>query len=180
MKIRIILSLLTTLLISHVNGTGLSFQTLNPTVGDILKADNSTTLDDGALFRFGTVTDDDFTGFTSITQYEAVFTQLGSNTFSGGEVTGVLSTGSVAGNVDLYGIVYSGSSLADPESAFFFIGTTPALSSLSGAPISSTVLYGSKVGNNINLAPAVIPEPSTFAAIAGLLALGWVMARRRR
>lgn len=48
--------------------------------------------------------------------------------------------------------------------------------SLSGGTIS----YASDVDATFHLNMAAIPEPSTYAALAGALALGWVIYRRRR
>lgn len=65
------------------------------------------------------------------------------------------------------------------------VTTTSATSGLgtftvdfSGANTWDTTLVGQ--AGSLSLASIVVPEPSTYAAIAGLLALGAVMVRRRR
>ncbi|ADE55386.1 PEP-CTERM sorting domain-containing protein [Coraliomargarita akajimensis] len=155
--------------------TGVNFQT---TLGDVLLADNSTTLENGALLRIGTMSTSDFTGFTTIGDYEGVFSELGTSSFSGGEASLVLLPGATTAGTALYGIAYAGATSGNAESAVFYLGDAPDLGLLSSTPSGSTVLYGTKTDNNINL--AAVPEPSTAAALAGIAALGYVVARRRR
>lgn len=73
--------------------------------------------------------------------------------------------------------------LATPTWKVPFIG--PASMSTAALATSGTtaltnpdILFGSYDGTNFRLAP--IPEPSTYAALFGLVALGYVVWRRRR
>lgn len=62
-------------------------------------------------------------------------------------------------------------------SSSWIMPTDLGLASLTSSLIGETgVIYGSKVGNNYHL----VPEPSTYAMLAGALALGYVMVRRRK
>ncbi len=80
---------------------------------------------------------------------------------------------------------FNGSSLVATSGAF----TTPVVydfdSTGSGVTANSITFTWDRTGSQqygaINgLAIVAVPEPSTYAAIAGFLALGWVMLRRRQ
>jgi len=87
--------------------------------------------------------------------------------FSGGDGTGIDTN---SDNIDLVNVVIGGSLtasgvvIASAGSAFDLNGTTnPSF----GAP-------------SLEISLVAVPEPSAFAALAGLCALGAVMVRRRR
>ena len=119
-----------------------------------------------------------FSTFTSSTSATASFfignTSVGSGAIT--DLTGGISTGHLFGIIvfensttttlesDTYRIFTDSSWLVGTDGTFNFGGGAdyPALSS------ASPVYTGS------------IPEPSTYAALSGLLALSWVMLRRRR
>jgi len=160
--------------------TGLSFQTLAPTVGDIVQSDDSTSISLSAVVSFGTITGDAST-FTSFTDYTSSFSLLGSGTVGPAalnNVTGSIASGSLAEGVELWMLV---DDTAIGSVGAFFLGSTPGLGLLVSTPTSAVAGAGgtwSSTGNNLQL--SVVPEPSTYAALSGLLALGYVMVRRRR
>tara|TARA_B110000093_G_C12855979_1_gene361380 strand:+ start:447 stop:995 length:549 start_codon:yes stop_codon:yes gene_type:complete len=159
--------------------TGLSFQTLAPTVGDILQADDSTAISLAASVTFGTVAGDAGT-FTSFADYTGAFATLATGALSAGavtEVTGSIVSGSLAGGVDLWMLVTD----TNGANGAFYLGATPGLGFLVGTPSTAVAGAGgtwSATGSNVQL--SAVPEPSTFAALAGLCALSFVMVRRRR
>jgi hypothetical protein len=80
------------------------------------------------------------------------------------------------GNVsagDDYGLIWfsTGSATLGTSDTFGFqdFGTLPS--------DGSTISNGGTPGLALN---AIVPEPSTYAALAGVFALGYVMVRRRR
>jgi hypothetical protein len=169
---KLILSLIVAAPLS-VFATGLSFQTLAPTVGDIFQSDESI---------FATTASIDF----GITAYDAAgaagkdfatiqseFTSSVSSNFDGaGNVTGAISAGVLAAGAHVWAIIDE----ADEYGAFY-LGSTPSLGVLASNPQVATAVIGTKVGNN--LYTVAVPEPSTAGLLAGLLALGSVMLRRR-
>ncbi len=156
--------------------TGLVFNTDS---GEILQS-NSDVIADGALIRFGKLSS---TAGSTIGDFEANFEEIITASFSGGDVSVVSLPpsspfGDEVGNI-IYGIAYAGASSGNVAAAVFEVGEIPSFGFLTAGPQTVTnVLYGTKSGNNILLSP--VPEPSTYAAISGFLALGWVMLRRRR
>jgi len=179
MKKTLSLSLLLVAGVSSSYATGLSFQTLSPIAGEFRLSDGTSTVTSGSLIRFGTMSVSDFTGFTTIGQFESVFTELSTGAFTiGGDATGSIATGTIGEGVSLFAIAYNGLTVGNVESAVISLGSTPSFGPLAGSPATSTALYGSNSGSNINFAP--VPEPSTYAALAGLFALSFVMVRRRR
>jgi hypothetical protein len=169
---KLILSLIVAAPLS-VFATGLSFQTLAPTVGDIFQSDGSI---------FATTASIDF----GITAYDAAgaagkdfatiqseFTSsVSSNFVGGGNVTGAISAGALAAGAHVWAIIDEGA-----QYGAFYLGSTPSLGVLASNPQVATAVVGvsTKVGNNLY----TIPEPSTAGLLAGLLALGSVMLRRR-
>ena len=158
--------------------TGLSFQTLAQPAGDILQADDSTAISLAASVTFGTVTGDTST-FTSFADYTSNFTLLGTGAVAAGapnNVTASIAGGTLAEGVDLWMLVDD----SNGKEGAFFLGSTPGLGVLVGSPSVAVAGAGgtwSATGSNVQLA---VPEPSTYAALSGLLALGYVMVRRRR
>jgi len=143
------------------------------------------------------ITDDIWTGAeSSITDVESagIFAFMNANGYAaGGSIaaapvspsffptfTGVLNSGSagnhavlvVTGNVggtDYLGVVAT-------TAVTLGLGALP-VGFLTGANSWDTTLLGT--AGSLNLA-SVVPEPSTYAALAGLCALSFVMVRRRR
>lgn len=154
--------------------TGLSFQTLNPTVGDVRDSAGAA-FASGTVASFGSISADT-SSFSSFAEYASAFTSLGSNTFNAaGELTGptTLGAGNVAAGTNLWLLIDTGT-----QQGAFSLGTTPSLGVLVANPSTATAGWGTKVGNNLQT--AIVPEPSTYAMFAGALALGYVMIRRRK
>jgi hypothetical protein len=164
-------------------GIGLNFNTFG--TSDFKLADTTTALSENSLIQFGVISVDTST-FTTMAQFESAFVQVGASEALGATGDIFYSAGDVySAGATVYGLVYNTSSAATAtQAAAFLIGETPNLGTLAGNVELSNVgtgfgIYGSGGnGGNINL--AAVPEPSTFAALAGLCALGAVMVRRRR
>ena len=151
--------------------TGLSFQTLNPTVGDVFQSDGSI-FGPGANITFG-ITTYDAAGSAgkSFTEIQADFTQYAvAAVQTSGDMTASIAAGTLAAGAHIWGIIDEGA-----QYDAFYLGSAPSLGVLAGIPSAATAVYGSKVGNDLYS----IPEPSSAALLAGLLALGSVMLRRR-
>jgi hypothetical protein len=168
--------------------TGLSFQTLNPSVGDVLTS-TSSEIDLSSSVRFGTLTGnvDYATGIGSYSTYadfNTAFTSLVTASViesTPNNLTASASAGDLSASLNLWVLIDTGS-----EQGVFYSGVTPGLGQLVVTPQliaagtgSANVAIGSFSGNNM-LTAVPVPEPATYAALAGLCALGAVMVRRRR
>jgi len=146
------------------------------------------------------------TGSLGVLTLNGVNTYIGGTTVSSGALatgaTGTFGSGdiTVANGAKL--TLGNANSIADTASLFFGTGTTitlnsgtetvNALSSLSGTFIEAgtwtATELNAKFGGSIFagagswtvLTPSAIPEPSTYAALAGLGILGFVIYRRRK
>jgi hypothetical protein len=168
-----------------LHATGLSFQTINSDVGDILTSSGSELALD-ATISFGTLDGNldlsDTTSYTSFDDFYSEFTLLTTGTVieaSPNNVIATLAASTLSSGLNIWLLVESGS-----EVGVFYIGETPSLNQLVSTPELVTlgtsgagVAIGSVSGSNLLL--SAVPEPSAYAAIAGLLALSWVMVRRR-
>jgi hypothetical protein len=160
-------------------GTGLSFQTLAPTAGEILTSGGEVIVAPQSA-DFGTLSGNldlsDTGSFTSFTDYSGIFSSLTTVSFnSSGDL--LASTGD---NAPGYGQGTNVWLLIDTgvEQGAFYLGSTPELGVLTSTPtLAGGPGWGSSSGGNLLLQP--VPEPSSFALLSGLLALGWVATRRR-
>ena len=167
---KLILSLIVAAPLS-VFATGLSFQTLNPTVGDVFQSDGSI-FGPGANINFG-ITTYDAAGSAgkSFAEIQTDFTQYAvAAVQSTGDMTASIGAGTLAAGAHIWAIADEGA-----EYGAFYLGSAPSLGVLAGIPSAATAVYGSKVGNDLY----TVPEPSSAALLAGMLALGSVMLRRR-
>ena len=158
-----------------VSATGLSFQTFAPTAGDILTSSSGSIADGVTVFAGTLAANADFAATSAFSQYSeftAGFSQLGMGTFAAGNVSVSIPTGSISAGLNLWLLVDN-----TIEQGAFFLGTTTGLGGLVSTPALSTPGLGSSSGNNVLLA---VPEPSSFAFLAGCLGLAGVMLRRRR
>ena len=152
--------------------TGLNFNTYNPSLGDILKA-NGSKFGSTDIASFGTLSSTlgDFSTLSSN------FTSLGTSNFTAaGELlapTTMRAPSTVSPSTAIFILIDS----SDGEQGVFSMGTTPTVGLLSATPSTMTAIHGSDTGINLN---TVVPEPSTYAMLAGALALGYVMIRRRK
>ena len=172
---KLILSLIVAAPLS-VFATGLSFQTLNPAVGDIFQEDGSIFVPDASI-DFG-ITTYDAAGAAGkdFATIQSEFTSYSSGNFDAvGDVFGSIPAGTLAPGAHVWAIIDEVDAFG--EYGAFYLGSTPSLGVLAGTPAVSTAVIGSKVGNN--LYTVAVPEPSTAGLLAGLLALGSVMLRRR-
>jgi len=199
MKHIIILSLF---LGSYLVGTSQQFShgTVFPT-GDILTSSGNA-MSSGFILSYGTfATLNETTLASAITasspfdasQFDSIFadyTQIGSTTFS---ATGDINTGTVtvAAGSEIYFWAFASTSLPSTSSSLSQLAlygpiTIPALGSvpytINSAVTNGDIFIGSSdASNNLLLASVTaVPEPSTYAAIFGALALGFVAYRRRR
>lgn len=153
--------------------TGLSFQTLSPVAGEV-RTSSGANFASGTTINFGTMTST--TGFTTFDQYNGAFTSLTTATVTAaGDFSASIAAGNVAAGTGLWLVISAGT-----EQGVFSLGTAPSLGSLSSFPANATAVIGSNVGSNIQTVSTVVPEPSTYAMFAGVLALGYVMIRRRK
>ena len=162
--------------------TGLNFQTLAPSAGDILQS-GGTEIGLATSVRVGTLTGNvnfDDSTFTTFAEYDSAFTLTAGVGTSVLESTpnNVLATadaGNIASSLNLWMLVEDGA-----EQGVFYLGATPALNQLISTPAliagAGDVAVGTIDGVNLRL----VPEPSTYAALAGICALGAVALRRRR
>ncbi len=163
-------------------GTGLSFQTLAPTVGDILTSTQEE-LNVGVSALFGSLSgnlDPSGTGaFTSFSQFSTGFDIVSTSLFiesTPNDVSTSVAPGTLTPGLNLWLLIDNGT-----EQGAFYLGETPSLGSLVSNPqlvLESDIGLGSKSGNSLLL--NAVPEPSTYAALAGLSVLGFAMVRRRR
>ena len=154
--------------------TGLSFQTLASTAGEI-RTSSGGTFSSTTSASFGSISVST-SGFTSFSDYSDAFTSLGVNTFTAtGDLLSptTIGAGNIAAGTSIWLLIDTGT-----EQGAFSLGTTPSLGVLVSNPGVSTAGWGSKSGNN--LLTTAVPEPSTYAMLAGALALGYVMIRRRK
>lgn len=166
-----------------LSATGLSFQTINPAVGDVLTS-TSTELPLSTSLRFGTLGANlDFSGaagFATYSDFNSAFTSVITATVT--EATpnnfnASILAGGLAANTNLWMLVDDG-----VEQGVFYAGITPGLGQLVVTPQTialgtggAAIAIGSSSGNDLNL----VPEPSSFALLAGCFGLAWVMVRRR-
>jgi len=80
---------------------------------------------------------------------------------------------------------YSGTvAPATPATLSFQFGASDTAANVIGVAGAGTAISvadaGGFGGSGVSISLSVVPEPSTYAALSGLLALGYVMVRRRR
>ena len=133
-----------------------------------------TTLDNGTSFATGTVIGD-YTVLGSAAVNNATATQAALNAGVTFNLGGNVSTGNEIGL-----LVFSTSTDSATASDTYTIWTNNWLVAADGSNLSLTgsgPYSGASFGSG---SVTAVPEPSTFAALAGLCALGAVMVRRRR
>ena len=138
-----------------------------------------------ALGVFGDISGFDFTsGATLATDLGGAGVALAAN---GSPVpivwSSALNSGSAGNAANL--IIFNGADLASAtsfgaltSSGYVTLGLGTTSISFTSADKWNTAYAGTLTGSSFTL--STIPEPSTFAALAGLCALGAVMVRRRR
>jgi hypothetical protein len=164
----------------------------NSTIGLYVDSEGDI-LDSGDLLVYGTFDEAAYDLLTESEQSDystvsSLFTVIGSVTAdSSGEFLAVgveVSSSDVDSGDQLYVWVFNSSS-ADTATEWGIFSSSntnwdfaadPGVSTLSTATLDNIVV-GSVSGDNFAL--SAVPEPSAYAAIAGLLALSWVMVRRR-
>jgi hypothetical protein len=169
--------------------------------GEILTASGSA-MSDGFVLSYGTFTTLNESSLASaITgsspfaaeEFDAVFgdyTELGSTTFDiDGDIT--IGTTSATAGSKIYFWAFDSTTVPATASALSQLAlygpiTIPSLGTvlynINNAVTNGDILIGSSdASNNLLLATVTaVPEPSTYAALLGALALGFVAYRRRR
>ena len=185
---RLLVLLLALTAVSAVQAQELSFRTSD---GDF-KTSTGTILDSSWRFEVGTLADSTknmaFSSYSFSSLSSPVVYTVGSTPaiFGGGEGEIVLAT-PVPASTQLFGVIYSGSILSTTEAAIVELGTSgefgSTLTTTTGSIISGGgIIFGSQSGINIHLAAtaSAVPEPSTYAAFAGVMAIGFAAYRRRK
>ncbi|MDG1300278.1 MAG: PEP-CTERM sorting domain-containing protein [Opitutae bacterium] len=146
-------------------------------------------------FFSGDVVNTDLTGWTSFgTSTTFPLGSLNSGSVSSADTTAASGLSAYLLIVDggLSGLVslnswgsYSGTDApAPPATLNFLIGGSDTAADVSTFAATGTQIIvadgGGFGGNGVSFTLSAVPEPSTFAALAGLCALGAVMVRRRR
>ena len=124
--------------------TGLSFQTLAPTAGEI-RTSAGAAFASGTVASFGSISADT-SSFTSFDEYSAAFTSLGTNSITAaGDLTGptTLGAGNISAGTSVWLLIDTGT-----EQGAFNLGTTPSLGVLVANPGTATVGWGSKEQHN--------------------------------
>ena len=153
-------------------------------------------LGDGSLLRYGTFDEAGYDLLSTAQRadyatVDALFTELGTVSASGGDFfsTGNSYTFPVSGistGDKLYTWVFNTSDASvatewgifSSSNSLWNVATDPGTTTLSNNNIDNFVVGSAGAGTNVLL--SAVPEPSTYAAIAGFLALGVAMVRRRR
>lgn len=188
-KLLLSLSLLAAAGVSYasitISGTSLfSSDIADYTTGVYISASSSTfaegdfaSIDAGLSFTTGTAWSLGGNTYTVLGS-NSIITNSGSGVFSSGSATYDLSTDVATGN-EIGMLVFLASSGSTSSGDTFRIYTgdwlVPADGTNQGVTGSTAPYTGAAAG-----AGTVVPEPSTYAMIAGMLALGYVMVRRRR
>ena len=175
MKSKSLLSIIvfTLTLTVSLQGTGLVFQTFNPAQGDLLTSTGSF-FAENTVISYGTLAGNldstNTTTFSAFSEYSSIFSPLTSSLINAAGETNAATSGQAEGT-NYWLVIDTGS-----EQGAFFLGAAPALGSLGTAPIGGVAGYGNDSGVNLQ----AVPEPSSFALLAGCLGLAGVMLRRRR
>lgn len=140
--------------------------------------------------------------FDTFSEVSAFFTQYGSDTIETAFSTSGLQQGGSTGNIlnetgnQIYFWAFNNSdtsqadqwAIVSNDSSNWFVPNDPTPGSTSidlGDPENRTIEFGNVssnlgLGNEFNVQTAlVIPEPSTYAFLAGFLTFGYVFVRRR-
>ena len=163
-----------------ISGTSLfNAEIFNHSTGVYISSDSASfdeslfsTLDANTSFATGTLIGD-YTVLGSGAVNNATSTQAALNAGVTFDLGGNVATGNEIGL-----LVFNTSTISATSSDTYTIWTNDWLVAADGANASLTgagPFTGVSSGNGV-----VVPEPSTYAALSGLLALGYVMVRRRR
>jgi len=162
------------------------------------------------ITSFGNVTaptwsDSLFTDFSSVSQGASSITFSGTdtNTLSGDvplvdlsslwgndlQITGSITTnpgttfGVILFDQEFDQATFSGGSWSDLSGGSTLLSFVSVVGTFNSAEIIGIDIVGGGAGDALAATltgASIVPEPSTYAALSGLLALSWVMLRRRR
>lgn len=138
--------------------------------------------------RVGTFGDLSGVDLTSYSEVDAVFTEFANFTSASGQFAANQSVSNQgSAGQDLFVWVFNDTD-AENASEWGIFGAAPntwevaiagGTSNLVSSQIADIILGGTTGGGPTNYTLSAVPEPSAAAALAGLLALGYVMVRRR-
>ena len=187
-KIITILALASALVTVSTHATSVNF-TVNTTwvfdgVTEITKANSGGY---SALGVFGDISGYDFTsGATLAANLAGAGSALAANVSPAPVVwSSAYNSGSAGNAANL--IIFNGTDLASAtsfgaltSSGYVTLGLGTTSISFTSTDKWNTAYAGTLTGSSFTLSTVAVPESSTFAALAGLCALGAVMVRRRR